>query len=338
MKPIKLLHLANGHSQLDAAGPLAAALGEHGELSIVEHGRDLGDAEALELLRGADVVLTMWGARPIPPALAQDPGRVRYVLNVTGTCRPYVPIEVIRSDIPVTNWGDAPARGVAEGAMALLLAVLKDLRPRCEKLAAGAWGSPQKLGLASGTLRGLRIGLYGCGVIGRRFVRMVEPFEGVCTVFDPFAASLPEGCARVHSLEALFEQSEAVVIWAGLTEQTRGSVTAGLLAKLPDQGIIINAARGAIIDQDALFAELRAGRLRAGLDVLADNDCLPADHEARAWPNLLLSCHAIAKAGWPPRPTQLSDAELIALDNLKRFLAGAPLRFVMDEPRYLLST
>jgi hypothetical protein len=76
--------------------------------------------EALEQMRKADVLITMWGARPIPPALAHDPGRVRYILNLTGTCRPYIPIEVIRGRIAVTNWGDAPARAVAEGAMALL--------------------------------------------------------------------------------------------------------------------------------------------------------------------------------------------------------------------------
>ena len=336
--PITILHLAAGRSQLKADGPLAEALREFATLRIVEHGRDLSDADALALLRSADVVLTLWGARPIPPALVDDPGRVRYVLNLTGTCRAFVPIDGIRSAIPVTNWGDAPAPIVAEGAVALLLAVLKDLRPRTEQIARGEWGGTRRWGLRSGSLRGLAIGLYGCGAIGRRFVQLLQPFEPRWLVFDPFAAELPEACTRVDSLEALCDQSEALVVWAGLTDQTRGSLTAPLLARLPDGGIVINAARGDIIDQPALFAELKAGRLRAGLDVLADGDGLPPDHEARAWPNLLLSCHDIASAGWPPRPPRLSDADRIALDNLRRFRAGEPLRFRMDEQRYLLST
>lgn len=338
MTSIHMLHVAAGRSQLNADGPLAHELRKRGELKIVEQGRQLSDDQALDLMRQADVLLTMWGARAIPPALAQNPGRVRYVLNLTGTCKAFVPIEIIRSPIPVTNWGDAPAFVVAEGAMALLLSVLKDIRPRSEKIASGAWGGLRGLGLTSGTLRSMRIGLYGCGAIGRRFVKLVEPFEPVISIFDPFAPELPFGCEPVHSLQALFDTSEAIVIWAGLTDQTRHSVTADLLARLPDQAIIINAARGAIIDQEALFAELKTGRLRAGLDVLDGNDSLPPEHEARRWPNLILTCHDIAGGLFPKRPPQLSDADKNSLDNLDRFLAGQPLRFEMDEARYLLST
>ncbi len=338
MNPIRLLHLAARRSQLSPDGLLAQALRQHGELVIVEQGHALSDEQALELLRQAHVVLTMWGSRPIPPALAQQPGNVRYVLNLTGTCRAYVPVEIVRSNIPVTNWGDAPAFGVAEGAMALLLASLKELRPRSMKVAQGQWGGCKQLGLASGSLRGLRIGLYGCGAIGQRFVQFLAPFAPVLRVFDPYAPELPTGCERAASLPELMQHSEALVIWAGLTDETRGSVSAPLLAMLPDRAIVINAARGDIIDQQALFAELKTGRLRAALDVLSSNDSLPADHEARSWPNLLLTCHDITANPWPPRPASLSDADRIALDNLQRFIAGQPLRFRMDERRYALST
>jgi len=339
MNKIKMLHMAGGRSQFAVDGPLAKALREHGELEIVERAKNLTDEQALERMREADVLITMWGARAIPPALADEPGRVRYILHLTGTLRPYIPIEIIRSPILVTNWGDTPAFAVAEGAVALLMAVLKDLRPRTKHIEQGEWAGAKRWGMASGTMRGLRIGLYGCGVIGQRFVKLITPFGPDCTVFDPYAAELPESCKRVDSLEALFDRSEAIVVWAGLTtDQTRGSVTAELLAKLPDQGIVINAARGAIIDQDALFAELKAGRLRAGLDVLDSGDSLPPDHEARHWPNLVLTCHDVNSAHWPPRPPQLGYSDKVALANLKRFLAGEPLRFVMDERRYKLST
>ena len=222
--------------------------------------------------------------------------------------------------------------------MALLLAVLKDLRGRTEGILAGnSWGA-KRLGLPSGTLRGMRLGLYGCGAIGHRFVQLVRPFEPELLAYDPFADGLPDGCRRAGSLDELFARSEAVAIWAGLSDQTRGSVTAGLLAKLPDHGIIINAARGEIVVQEALFAELKSGRLRAGLDVLVNDDYLPQGHEAHTWPNLILTCHDIASAHWPVRPPRLSEADQVALDNLKRFLAGEPLRFRMDERRYALSS
>lgn len=333
-----MLYMVNGRTQFGADSPLANALREIGELVVVENGREMSDAQVLEQMRGADVILTNWAAKAIPAALCKDPGRVRYVLNLGGTCRATVPVEIIRSGIPVTNWGDSPAYVVAEGAMALLMSVLKDMRGRTEAVAKGrCWGA-KRLGLPSGTLRGLKLGLYGCGAIGSRFVKFVAPFEPELLVFDPYARELPEECRRVESLDALFDESEAVVIWAGLSDETRGSVTAERLAKLPDHGIIINAARGEIIDQDALFSELKAGRLRAGLDVLVKDDYLPEGHEAHTWPNLIITCHDINSANWPPRPPRLSDSDRVALDNLKRFIAGEPLRFIMDEKRYMLSS
>jgi phosphoglycerate dehydrogenase-like enzyme len=335
---LKMLHMAARRSQLGADAPLTKALRELGELVIVEQGRTLSDEEVLARMREADVLITNWATRAIPPALAAEPGRVKYVLNLGGTCRASVPIEIIRSKISVTNWGDSPARVVAEGAMALLLAVLKDLRGRSAGLVAGKGAGARELGLPSGTLHGLRLGLYGCGAIGRRFVQLVAPFEPELLVYDPFANGLPECCRKVDSLDALFAESEAVVIWAGLSDTTRGSVTAGLLAKLPDHGIIVNAARGEIIDQEALFAELKSGRLRAGLDVLVGDDYLPKGHEAHTWPNVLITSHDIASSCWPERPPHLSESDIVALDNLKRFIAGEPLKFVMDEARYQLSS
>lgn len=335
---IKMLHMTPRRSQIDPTGPFYEALTAFGEVVLREQCRELSDEEVLAEMREADVLITNWATRRIPTALAEDPGKVRYILNIGGTCNNAVPIEIIRSGIPVTNWGDTPARAVAEGAMSLLLAVLKDLRGRTAAVVAGkCWGAG-RLGLPSGTLCGLKVGLYGCGVIGRRFVQLVSPFEPELLVYDPFARELPDSCRRVESLDALFAESEAVAIWAGLSEQTRNSVTAERLATLPDHGIIINAARGEIIDQEALFAELKSGRLRAGLDVLVSDNYLPEGHEAHSWENLLLTCHDINSAYWPPRPRQLGYGDHVALDNLKRFVAGEPLNFVMDEARYLLSS
>lgn len=335
---VKILHIANRRSQIDPDGLLAASVRELGELTLVEQGRERSDAEVAALMRDADVVVTNWASRPIPEAVASEPGRLRYVLCLGGTCKATVPLALIRAGIPVTNWGDQPAQSVAEGAMSLFLAVLKDLRPRTEGLLAGRGAESRKLGLPSGTVNGLKLGLYGCGAIGRRFVEMVRPFKPSISIYDPYAEDLPEGCLPVPTLARLFERSEAIVVWTGLSEETRRSVTAELLAKLPDHGIIVNAARGEIIDQEALFDELRAGRLRAGLDVLVGDNYLPEGHEAHTWPNLLITSHDISKAHWPVRPASLGYADHIVIDNLRRFISGEPLKFIMDEQRYMRSS
>lgn len=335
---LKMLHMAKGKSQLNVKGPLVQALDDFGDIEVLEKCGEMDEAEVLKRMRETDVLITMWGALPVPAELAENPGKLRYILHLTGTCKQYIPIEIIRSTIPVTNWGDAPANAIAEGAMALLLTVLKDIRARTESISSGNWCGARRIGIASGTLDNTKLGLYGCGAIGNRFVELVKAFNPELMVYDPYAEKLPECCRQVDSLEELFNNSEVIAIFAGLSDETQGSVNSDLLAKLPDQGIIINVARGDIIEQEALFAELKKGRLRAGLDVLSGNDAIPADHEARTWPNLILSCHDINSANWPEKKAQLSRADKIALDNLSRFVANEPLQFCMDEKRYNLST
>jgi phosphoglycerate dehydrogenase-like enzyme len=141
---------------------------------------------------------------------------------------------------------------------------------------------------------------------------------------------------RVQSLDELFQHAQAIVILAGLTEETTSSVTAARLSMLPDQGVIVNMARGAIIDQGALFAELKSGRLRAGLDVLWP-DSLPEDHEARQWENLIWTCHHFAGTNWPGDDTP-SRRDEVVLENMHAFVEGKPLNYVIDEARYRLMT
>jgi phosphoglycerate dehydrogenase-like enzyme len=309
-----------------------------GDLHITENGGQLSEEALLERMRSADVLLTGWGSVAVPPALAREPGAVRYICHMTGTMRATVPLEVIEAGVPVTNWGDAPANQVAEGAMALLLGTLKDLHHHVVTKREGGWGIDVHRN--GGSLRGLRVGVYGCGAVGRRFIEMLRPFRAEVLVFDPYEVALPEGCRRAETLEELFGSCSAVAIHAALTAETRRSVTAELLALLPDHGVLVNTARGDILDQEALFAELEAGRLRAGLDVLAGSDSLPRDHPARRWENLILTSHQV-EWGWPDdyEPTsELLPLHEVCLANLRRFAAGEQLLHRMDRERYERST
>ena len=336
----RILHIAAHKANPRAwTRPFVKGLREFGELHIITGGDDLSDEEAAAHIRGHDVLITSWGARATPATLAVDPGRLRYICHLTGAMGAYIPVELIESAIPVTYWGDAQSRPVAEGAVLLLLASLKGLRERIDNVEAGHWNPPEQ-GFRSAMLWGLALGVYGFGFIGRTFVDMVRPFGPRIRIFDPFAADIPGDCERVESLETLFDGSHAVAIHAGWTAKTAGSVTARLLALLPDGGVLINTARGAIVDQQALFSELESGRLRAGLDVLLPPEQLPAEHPARRWPNLVLTTHSLSQPF--PKDYVSDDAfepmHHICLDNVRRHLAGETLKFPMDRARYELST
>jgi phosphoglycerate dehydrogenase-like enzyme len=335
---IRLLHLAAGRARPEVwTDAFRAALAEVGDLTMVEQAARLSEAERARLIRGYDVLLTSWGAAPVPAMVAREPGELRYVCHITGEVRAHVPLAIIAAGILVTNWGDAAAGGMAEGAMALLLTAVKALHARIQEVRQGGWRL--EAAACGGTLEGLKIGLYGCGAVGRRFVEMLRPFRPVVRIYDPYVADLPEGCQRVGTLAALFGVSETIAIHAALTEETRGSVTGELLARLPDGGVLVNTARGAIVDQRALFAELARGRLRAGLDVI-DGEPLDRTHPARRWENLVLGCHQIACLR-PPVGHQvipLGPMHRICLDNLRRFAGGHRPQFVIDTTRYRLTT
>jgi len=314
-----------------------AAMEARGELTLLTETGRLDDAEATRLIGEHDIAIVGWDAHPLPTGLADARGELKYVCCYSGTIRSQVPRDLVAAGIPVSNWGDLPAFGIAESAMTLLLSCVHDLGLVRRAQQAGEWGFDTS---RVGTLNGLNVGIYGVGVIGRRFVEMLRPFDPRIRAYDPYVAELPDGVDRAGSLDELCDWAEALVIHAGLSDETAGSLGADQLARLPDGGIVINTARGAIIDQDALFAELEAGRLRAGLDVLEPDGELDPEHPLRQADNVVFSFHRLTFEGgddWPVRPG-LTRMQQRVIDQLDRFVAGEQPHFLFDLDRYDRST
>lgn len=330
---MNVLHFVSSHGVspafLDAVRAIPGI-----DLTLAEDWQARTPAEIARLIRGHDILIASREPR-VPDEIAKDRGILKYICYLHGTMRKVIGLPVIRSPIRVTNWGDSCGTALALASLTLLLAAFRDLHKRILAVRRGAGGDIVSVGE---DLARLRVGIYGFGFAGREFARLLQPFGTTTRVYDPYVDEIPASCLRVASLKELFATSQAIVIHAGLTDETRGSVTRELLAMLPDQGIVINTARGAIIDQTALFDELKAGRLRAGLDVLWPDD-LPPDHEARQWENLIWTCHQFSGSPWP---TEGMAGHLrhyqVHLDNLRAFVAGRPLQHVIDEVRYARMT
>jgi len=319
---------------------VCGALRELGELTVISYGRRMTEDAIVSLIKNCDVLLTGWGSVTVPDVIAEDRGDLKYILNMTGTMRNYVMPCHIAAGIPVTNWGEAIAPYTAEGAVALTFAVLKNIRPLGKLVEAGFWGGNRQLPQTS--LYKLRVGIYGLGAIGRKYVKFIEPYEPALSGYDPYVSDemWPASVRRVGSLSELCSSIDALVIHAGMSDETRHTVTAEILAMLPDRGVVINTARGGIIDQDALMAELKNGRLRAGIDVLDSpdfGDSLSPNDPARLYPNLTLTCHNAGGFVWPHRE-EINLWQQVTIDNIKRFIAGEPLLYTMDLDRYERST
>lgn len=167
-------------------------------------------------------------------------------------------------------------------------------------------------------LTGKRVLIVGAGSIGRAIEGHMAPF-GVTVTRVARTARPDEGVHGVDDLPTLLPDAEVVVLVVPLTEQTRGMVDAAFLAAMPDGALLVNAARGPVVDTDALVAELEPGRLLAALDV-TDPEPLPAGHPLWQLPNAFITPHSAGSVvGLLPRAYGLAG------DQLRRFAAGEPL-------------
>jgi phosphoglycerate dehydrogenase-like enzyme len=171
------------------------------------------------------------------------------------------------------------------------------------------------------TLVGARVLVIGAGDIGRTIGRMLAGFDVELTYV---ARTARDGVRSTADLPELLPHTDVVILVVPVTEETRGMVDAAFLAAMPDGALLVNAARGVVVDTDALVAELTAGRLRAALDV-TDPEPLPPGHPLWTAPGLLLTPHV---AGEVPQTGERSAATVV--DQLGRILAGEPLVNVVD--------
>ncbi len=189
--------------------------------------------------------------------------------------------------IEVRAAAGANAAAVAEHALALLLACAKSVPLLNQRMHAGYWDKATHKSLE---LEGLTIGLVGLGAIGTRFSRMVQAMGMRVLGFDPYAEQLPEGVERVE-LDAIWRESDAVSLHCPLTDDNRNLLNAAVLARCKPGVILVNTARGGLIDEAALLASVNSGHVRAaGLDSFAVEP-MTAGHPFHGNPGIILSPH-----------------------------------------------
>ena len=181
----------------------------------------------------------------------------------------------------------ANAAAVAEQAMALLLACAKSVVPLNTRMHAGHW---DKATHKSIELQGRTIGLVGLGAIGRRFARMCDAMGMRVLGFDPYAQDLPEHIQAVD-LPTLWRESDAISLHCPLTADNRQLLNAQTLAQCKPGVIVVNTARGGLIDEAALLAAVQSRQVfAAGLDSFAIEP-MAAPHPFHQVPQIVLSPH-----------------------------------------------
>ncbi|HVR53716.1 MAG TPA: NAD(P)-dependent oxidoreductase [Pseudorhodoferax sp.] len=181
----------------------------------------------------------------------------------------------------------ANAAAVAEQALALLLACAKSVVALDARMHAGHWDKAVHKSLELGSRT---VGLVGLGAIGLRFARMADALGMRVIGFDPFAKNLPAYVQSVD-LATIWRESDAISLHCPLTEENRKLLNADTLAQCKRGVIVVNTARGGLIDEDALLAAVRSGQVAsAGLDSFAVEPMV-AGHPFQGEKNILLSPH-----------------------------------------------
>lgn len=261
------------------------------DLAQIELAEAHDEADLLDRLPTADALIVF---HDVPMFTEATISRLNRCKGIVRAGVGYNNIDLVATDrrgIPVCNVPDYGAEEVADHAMMMLLAVIRRLVPSHDSIVKGDWSVPIIYGVPR--LRGRTLGLVGCGRIGSATALRAKAFGLDVVFFDPFAAPGFEkalGVRRAGSLEDLFEQSHAVSVHCYLDDSTRHLVNADLLSRMPADGVLINTARGPIVDQEALLNALESGQLAgAGLDVV-EREPLD-DDRIRQHPRILLTPH-----------------------------------------------
>jgi len=277
-----------------------------------------GEAETVSACADADVVITNFAPITADVLRAMRPGGtvIRYGIGYDN-----VDVDAATAlGIQVANVPDYGVQTVADHAAACVLALCRHLTDYTDRIRRDGWARPADVGTVP-SLAALTVGFVGFGRIAQALRDRLRPFGFSFVAYDPYPAPNAGEDIEFVDLATLARRSGVVSLHAPSTESTRGIVDAQFLALLPHGAVVVNTARGSLVDTDALVTALAAGTLGgAALDV-TDPEPLPADSPLHTLPNVILTPHAAFYD-----EASLDRLQRLVSEEAGRALRGEPLR------------
>ena len=280
------------------------------------------DDRAAAALAHAEILVGHWGCPTLTPEVMALAPRLALFAYGAGTVKWQVTDAVWAHGVVVTSAAAANAVPVADYAVGAILLANKGVFLVREMVRTP--GAKVPLNLSKVGNCGARVGIVGASFVGRMVIERLRDTDLVISVYDPYltaADAAAMGVTKVEDLDELCASVDLLSIHAPDIPATRGMIGVAQLARLHDGVTVLNTARPALIDQDALLAELIAGRLAAVLDV-TEPDPLPAGHSLLALPNAFITPHVAGAMG-----NELVRLSELAVQEVERFVAGEPPRY-----------
>jgi D-3-phosphoglycerate dehydrogenase len=254
----------------------------------VEERKGLSEAELLALVPPIDAWIVR-GATKVTRRLIEAAPKLRWIARA-GAGLDNIDVGTAKErGIAVLNVPGANAVAVAELVFGLLLGLYRHVPAADASMRAGDWAKSRFMGRE---LRGKTIGIVGLGKIGRAVAQRARAFEMTCVGHDPLISDADVRAMGVEpaALDALLPRADILTLHVPLTPETRGMIGAAAIAKLPKGAVIVNAARGGLVDETALLAALDSGALSgAAFDVYAEEP--PKGSPLLAHPRVVLTPH-----------------------------------------------
>jgi D-3-phosphoglycerate dehydrogenase len=267
---------------------LAWPLTPYGPVAEVDEASDAED-HLIEALPGVEIAITQMG--PFTERVLDTAPELRFLVVCRGgPVNVNVPAATKRG-ITVASTPGRNAIAAAEHAVALMMGALRNL-PRLQRtLEQGEWRSDlyayDECGLE---LDGSTVGLIGYGAIGQRVARVMLAFGAQVLVADPFVDEASDGVELVE-LDELLRRSDVVSLHARLTDETRGMIGGEQLALMPRGAVLVNTARGGLLDYDATVDALESGQLSAAAFDVFPAEPIPAGSRLLTAPNVVMTPH-----------------------------------------------
>jgi phosphoglycerate dehydrogenase-like enzyme len=303
-----------------------------GKVTWNPHDRQYTPDELLDALAGVEICVTGWGTPNLDATVLSKAGALKLVMHTAGSIGSIATDDLYDRNIPISSSNDVMARQVAESNVMLTLMSLRKARQFVEAMHAPdseyKWLNIYKSNLVATPMCQATIGIIGLGAIARWYIQFVKAMGPRILLYSRHtkADEAAKLGVELADLDTLLATSDVVNILCGLTQETYHLLNAERLGRIKAGASLINVGRGAIIDEQALVAELKKNRIYALLDVF-ETEPLPATSPLRHLPNATLLPH-IAGAGNEAGYSRFGN------DEIERYLAGSPLQGLVSRGQW----
>ncbi len=289
------------------------------ELGEVVFGEGQDKESVKKAIKGATVAITTWGNTALDEEILAECPDLKLVCHAAGSVKPIVSDALWEKGVRVTASAAMLSMGVSETALGFTIAASKNFFNLNANLHNGGWEEGKE---NIRELYELNIGVIGGGWAGRHYIELMQAFDVDIFLYDPFVTE--EQCAKMGctkaSLEDVLKNSDIISIHAPSIPETDNMFNAETLGLMKKDAVLINTARGSIIDEQALYEHMKAGNLKyACLDVF-NPEPPAADHPLRSLPNVIMTPHLAGLAA-----NGLKKIGKHCCQEIERFLKGEPM-------------